>query len=521
MSTKFSRRRQGSRKPVVLGKPRGVIHPRVEKVGPQHFGIISVDCAKARSKWMLADFYGQVLVPPTFVVHDRLAFAAAVDQVKAAVREHGIQDLLVAVERTGRYHHPVQRAFAAGGFEVRTVHPFTSKQFRIAASPGVKTDDKDLGAIHLSAVNGFALIEARVDEFWQELRLLTRHRRDLVWKTSILCCQIKEHLDAALPGYAACFPKLWEHPAALHLAWRFGSAQAIGSAGLGGLTARLRQDGIGFQERTVRRVLEWAGNAAGRDVAAERHRRIAEALNTDRAQKEQQIQALEREIAAHLVRTAYVLLLSVPGINVVSAAEFAGECGPISNYATARCITGRAGLYPSRYQSDQVDHANGPLVRSANRRLRFALLQIADNLILCNHYFSTLAAGWQKAGKDPRHARVKVGMRFSRIAFQMVAGQQVFHHPCCQGRSYILEKLMGFHREHGTPATAILADLQTAVEQIPRTEHAAEAVPLQEELQAIQDSRRRGPQPLGELLPLVLARLGVIQCAQSGARDPT
>jgi transposase len=41
-----------------------------------------------------------------------------------------------------------------------------------------------------------------------------------------------------------------------------------------------------------------------------------------------------------------VLLLSHPGINVVSAAELAGEMGPIANYAGPRSITGRAGLFP-------------------------------------------------------------------------------------------------------------------------------------------------------------------------------
>ena len=54
-----------------------------------------------------------------------------------------------------------------------------------------------------------------------------------------------------------------------------------------------------------------------------------------------------------LVQTPYVLLLSFPGINVVSAAEFAGEMGPIANSPDDGAITGRAGLYPSRYQSDR------------------------------------------------------------------------------------------------------------------------------------------------------------------------
>jgi hypothetical protein len=57
---------------------------------------------------------------------------------------------------------------------------------------------------------------------------------------------------------------------------------------------------------------------------------------------------------------------------VVSAADLAAETGPIEHYAHARAITGRAGLFPSRYQSDQVDHADGPLAHLRNARLRAA-----------------------------------------------------------------------------------------------------------------------------------------------------
>ena len=71
------------------------------------------------------------------------------------------------------------------------------------------------------------------------------------------------------------------------------------------------------------------------------------------------IRAIESELAEPLSQTPYMLLLGIPGINVVSAAEFAGEMGPIEHYVKARAITGRAGLFPSRYQSDEVDHPDG------------------------------------------------------------------------------------------------------------------------------------------------------------------
>jgi len=519
MATFRTRKRSRSPRPEVLQKPRGVIHPRVQKVGPEHFGIVSVDCAKARSKWMLADFYGKVLIAPETVQHSQSQFAAAIARIRQAMRDHDIRDLLIAVERTGRYHLPVKRAFGQAGFEVRIVHPFTSKQFRQPADPENKTDDTDLAAIHRAATNGFALLEPEWDLQARELQLLVRHRRDLVEKTSALQCQIREHLEAALPGYAALFDKLWESDVALPLARHAGSAAALHQLGVTGMAKLLHQQDRRFQQRTLQRIALWACQAAPADAAAVRHLAIAWALDDDRLQKERQIQALEREIASRLVRTPYILLLSLPGIHVVSAGDYAGEMGPIRFYPNARAITGRAGLYPSRYQSDRVDHADGPLVRRSNRKLRAVLLGIADNLRKCNRYFRALAERWEAANKDPRDTHVKIGMRFSRIGFQMVAGGQVFRHPCTRERSYILEKLLAFHREHDTTMAQTLADLEAAVVQVPASEHAAEAAPLAQELEKIRGRGRRGPQPIGDILPLVLARLGVtsVQSQASGS----
>lgn len=521
MSTHTSRKRARTRPPDVVQKPRGTFHPRVHKVGPEHFGIVVVDCAKARSKWMLADFYGNVLVPPTAVEHNRPAFAEAVAAIRRAARRHDLQDLLVAVERTGRHHHAPKRAFAAAGFEVRVVHPFATAQFRQPADPNNKTDDKDLLALHRATVSGFALLEPEADESWKTLQLLERHRRDLVFKSSALSCQVREHLDAAFPGLAACFADLWDRDCAWHLVRHFASPHDLVAAGPTALAYALDAAGVGYQMRTIHKVIEWAGRAAGPDAAAAQHRRIALALYDDRAQKAREIQALERELAGLLAPTPYLLLLAIPGINVVSAADFAGEMGPIPNYANHRAITGRAGLCPSRYQSDRVDKANGPLRRRCNRRLRAAILQIADNLVTRNHYFGALAHDWRNQGKGAKDIRVRVASRFCRIAFQMVAGRQAFRHPAAQERHYVLKKLMEFHRQHDTGTQAVLRDLQAAVEQLPRDQYRAEAKPLQEELETIQAGGRRGPQLLGDILPIVLARLGVggVESTGSGEQD--
>jgi transposase len=508
VSTRRSKKSK-SKQAEFLQKPSGVIHPRVQKVGPEHFGIVCVDCAKARSKWMLTDFYGKVLVPPTEVAHNRVELDFTVAQVRAALATHNLQDCIVAIERTGRYHHPVKNAFRRGCFETRLVHPYATKQFRQPDNPDYKTDDTDLAAMQRATVNGFALLENTPTEFWRELQLFIRHRRDLVRKASALACQIREHLDAALPGYAACFDKLWDSNVAFRLVRQFGSAQAMVEQGVTGLCHYLQKEKVRFQQRTIKTITTWAQSAAAPDTAADLHRTIALTYEDDRQRKSQEIHALERDIAQRLVQTPYILLLSMPGINVVSAADYAGEMGPIANYANARAITGRAGLFPSRYQSDRVDRANGPLVRRANRALRAAILGIADNLILCNNYFRTRANLWKLAGKDPTMSHVKVACRFARISFHMVAGGQVYSHPSQRERNYILDKLLAFHIEHQTPWPETLRDLHRVIDHLPKKEHAAEAQPLADKLREARKGRKTGPQPLHEILAIVLARLGV------------
>jgi len=509
MVSKRPSKKSRSRAAEFLQKPRGVIHPRVQKVGPEHFGIVCVDCAKARSKWMLTDFYGRVLVAPTELAHNRVELTAMVGQVREALTTFALGDCLVAIERTGRYHHPVKNAFAQADFDTRLVHPYATKQFRQPANPDNKTDDTDLAAMQRAAVNGFALQEAAPVESWVQVQLCIRQRRDLVRKCSALACQIRQHLDAAVPGYAACFDKLWESHVAFRLVRQFGSAPAMAAQGVTDLGHYLDDQKVRYQQRTLDTVVAWAKNAAAADIAGELHRQIALAYEDDRQRKTQEILVLERDIAHRLVQTPYVLLMSFPGINVVSAADYAGEMGPIENYANPNAITGRAGLFPSRYQSDRVDRANGPLVRRANRALRAVILGIADNLMLCNRHFRQLAATWKTAGKDPRKSHVKVGLRFCRISYHMVAGRQVFRHPSLRERGYILDKLLAFHLEHQTPYEQILRDLHHAFAQIPIKEHAAEAAPLAQRLRTTRTFAKKGPQPLAEILAIVLARLGV------------
>ena len=107
----------------------------------------------------------------------------------------------------------------------------------------------------------------------------------------------------------------------VHVARHFCSAELIRDAKVEGLKRSLKQAQIRTHQAVLQRVVSWASNAALAADSTDLHQRIWFTLDDDRAAKTLEIQALERDVASLLVQTPYVLLLSHPGINVVTAGE--------------------------------------------------------------------------------------------------------------------------------------------------------------------------------------------------------
>jgi hypothetical protein len=150
----------------------------------------------------------------------------------------------------------------------------------------------------------------------------------------------------ALPGYARLFDHLFEQQTALAIAHCCESPTKLIELGRAGLSQYLQENNICHQIRTIDKVLCWASQTATDSIQdGPLHHAIWTDLHSLYRQFRKHILASERELARYLVQTPYIRLLAIPGINVVSAAELAGEMGPILRYANANAITGRSGLY--------------------------------------------------------------------------------------------------------------------------------------------------------------------------------
>jgi len=502
------RREAGARGRIDLRKRTSPIAEQVARVGAGRFGILAVDSAKERFAVLLSDFAGNVLTEMEVVENTAPALQALVERVKALCQSHRLKDLVAGIERTGRLHVPIQQTLRPF-WTVELVDPYAVKQLRQAADPGNKTEGTDLPAITRAIRVGLGTREADLPPLWLDWRQVNRAREDDVALRVTLRQHIQERIEALMPGFAHLFGDIWSAPVALALAEHYGSAAKLLEAGTQNILDWLRGNGHPARTDTVARVLAWARTASAPDPGAEvRHRLLIRDFATERFFGGG-ILAKERDLAAYLVQTPVVLLLAIPGINVVASSGYGAELGPIEHYINPQKITGRAGLYPSRYQSDEVDYPDGPLVGHRNQRLRDAILEVAYCLMTCNGYFKAWADLRRKKGWPHKKTLVALGHTFTRISYRMLAGREVFDHPAARGQDAILTKLYHFAHTHGLTPEAAKDLLLRAAAWLPPELRPEEAKALRQELprRTPRLGTRNGPQHINTILPYVIEHL--------------
>ena len=133
--------------------------------GPGTSASSAVDSSKARFQVLLANFCGTVLMEPMEVDSTGPALDGLVEHVRRQLERHGLKELVAAIGRTGRLHHPI-RNVVRRHWTVTMIHPFATKQLRQPADPGNKTDATDLRAIVRATVVGYGTEEQELPEAW-------------------------------------------------------------------------------------------------------------------------------------------------------------------------------------------------------------------------------------------------------------------------------------------------------------------------------------------------------------------
>lgn len=159
----------------------------------------------------------------------------------------------------------------------------------------------------------------------------------------------------------------------------------------------------------------------------------------------ERIRLIEIEITKYLAKTPGLLLLSIPYVNVCSAAEFVGEMGDITDFSKNTKVIKLAGLNPRKFQTSEYEFEHGGVTKQGRASLRYIVSLIAQDLKNGNDYFIAFYNRLvHERGKNERLAKTAVGNKFIRIACTMMRDKKLFNPPAWTGRSLTDDPLAKF-----------------------------------------------------------------------------
>ena len=450
---------------LVLKKTDASLRQRVQELGGGKVGVVPVDVSKERICAMVADFYGNVLTAPEVFPITTAGLDLLERRITEAQAKHGLKLMVVGLEQTGRLHEPVRRVLARR-WELKLVHPLVTSHLRQGINRNIKTDGADVDAL-LRAVTGCYGSPCRpLPVAYEHWRALHRVRQQLVDERARRKDQMHERLQAAMPGLSKQFDSVWISPLAAALLCDFDSPAALLHAGESGLRQRLRERGVRCTPTRAEQLVAWAADAVPPGAAATTEMAILRADLEHLSFLGRRLEHVEREMLAFLVQSPFVLLLSIPGISHVLASGLGAEAGPMEFYPTARNLTGRAGLYPRRYQSDQTD-LQGTGMACGQPFLRHVLMNSGRCLILPGGAFFAWGESRRALGWKQKEIVAAMANRFCRVVHAMLLTGQTFHHPEAKPGVSVLGKLLNVAADLGIDAPQATAMARQATAKIP------------------------------------------------------
>lgn len=208
-----------------------------------------------------------------------------------------------------------------------------------------------------------------------ELRLLVSRRRELVKEQTRRLARLRELLVSIHPGLERRIDVT--RKADLVLLTRYVTPAEIRRAGRARLIRFLRTSKhLHTPEAVADRALEAAREQTfslpGETLTARFCRELAADALTARDRRATIDRQIEELVHAHPDGT---LILSLPGMGVVLAAEFLVEAGPLSRFRSSDALAAAAGLAPVLRQSGKVRYTRRPL--GGNKVLKRVFYQSA------------------------------------------------------------------------------------------------------------------------------------------------
>ena len=411
----------------------------IRETGTENLLMVAIDAAKYTHKAMIATYYGEVLVKPFEFDASMTGLDLVKQQIKAEKDRYNMKEIVVGIETTGHYYEDLVRLCQLEGYHVRTINAATTAEERKALLNWSKTDNLDLMAILQSMIHGRGTFNELPSGKVHDLQKLTRARRELVNERSSTKNLILVYMDHIFREFQG--KSIWKDGKRKHLrpfSDNFGKAPRylmryyphpsdilkLGEQGLRDLSIR---ENLKLRDSCIQLLIEFAKESISKPKETVAIDIFLLAQKLDQLDfLEKQIKVLERKIENLFVQTDGAIILSVPGIGIVTGAEFFAEMGDISDFSHAGQLIKMAGTNPIVKQSGDRRPSYYAISKQGRRQFRNITYQVGKSLAVNNPEMKQRYDALKARGKHPGQAYIALGNRMIRLAFSMIKNQSLY-----------------------------------------------------------------------------------------------
>lgn len=410
-----------------------------ENFSPHEIAIAAIDIGKTHAVAGVFGYFGEVLHESFILTPDRRGVEILCQVAEETAARCGRKHIVFSFEHTGHYHEPVVALLRERNCTVLPLNSVTTKKERESNLDRSKTDELDIHYIAAAVSAGKVVTDRPLRPEDEELRFLSRQRRTLVQRRANAFVELHVLIDHYWPAFQGIpevadgkahveriFAKTWPERALRFLKHVSTPAEALalGEAGLSGLSRRER---LALGIRRIRLILRAAGLAPKVPQSlieqyVERLRAILESIEG----LSTRIDALEDRCQEFLTGSRGVLLLTIPQVGAVTAADYMAEIGfLVPSLHSASAVIKLAGTNPVPDQS-----GNRRWMRKISKQgvahYRTLTYQLGNNLFYGkgNPYFQ--AFGRRLVHLKPKQIRIAVGNKAHRVIFAMLKNSEVF-----------------------------------------------------------------------------------------------
>lgn len=418
--------------------------------------LVPIDVSKVLQKSMILNYFGEVIEPSFSFIVNQTGMRLLIDKIEQAKELCQAERVFVGIEATGHYYEDIVRIVTEAGYSIHIINPASTHEERKQHLTYTKTDDIDLYLIAEVLIGNKATNAKLATGEYRQLQHLTRARKSEINKRARIKVEIRtihDHIWREYQGFSVLednkvktrkvFSDFWGK-SSLYMLTHYPHASQILGLGETGLRQISKEHNLKLRKNTIDKLLYAASESVSkpmRDLSSELF--ILKRKLMDYEWHTRNIEAYEREIERIFTKTDGLLLLTVPGIGLITAAEIYCEMGDLSAFTNAGQIIKKAGTNPTIKQSGVKGGYYGRISKQGNANLRRAVYTAGRSLCIHNKALMPFYSRLKEKGKKPGMIYIAMGNKFLKIAFAMLKNQQPFewNHPDFNYQKEVFKKL--------------------------------------------------------------------------------